>query len=215
MGEYLVIGLGRFGRSLAQELQALGNEVIGIDLDRQTVQELSGVIHEVIEADATSEASMREIGVGNIDAAIVAMASTESSILITMILKRLGAPYVIAKAGNDLHGEILGRVGADRVVFPERETALRLAHGIGVPDMVDYLSISPEMGISKVSVPQHLVGLTYGEADIEKRFRVRLIAVIRRDRVLFGASVGEKLLPNDVLLLSGRDQDLSDMSRSQ
>jgi trk system potassium uptake protein len=208
MGEYAVIGLGRFGRALALEIQSLGNEVVGVDMDRQVVQEMSDQIREAIQADATSEATLRELGVTNLDAAVVAIGAPENSIMITLILKKLGVPYVIAKAGTDLHGEILNLVGADRVVYPEKETAIRLAHGIAVPEVVDYLSITKEMGISKLSVPRHLIGLSYTEAQIERRFEVRLIAIIRRDRVLFGASVGEKFQTEDILLLSGKDKDL-------
>jgi trk system potassium uptake protein TrkA len=208
MGEYVVIGLGRFGRSLAEELQVLGNAVIGIDADRQIVQEMAPLIHEAIEADATSELTLEQIGVRNVDAAVVAIGSPENSILVTMILKNLGVPYVISKASNDLHGQILRRLGADRVVFPEKEMAMRLAHGIAVPEVVDYLSITPDMGISKLSVPPAFVGRSLGETHLEERFKVRLIAVVRRERVIFGAPVGEKFAPGDVLILSGLDQDL-------
>ena len=208
MGEYVVIGLGRFGRSLAEELQTLGNDVIGIDIDRQIVQETSPMIHEAIEADATSEVTLAQLGVANVDAAVVAIGGAENSILVTMILKNLGVSYVIAKAANDLHGQILRRLGADRVVFPEKEMAVRLAHGIAVPEVVDYLSITPDMGISKLSVPAGFVGQTLGEAHLEERFKVRLIAVIRRERVIFGAPVGERFAPGDVLILSGQDKDL-------
>jgi trk system potassium uptake protein len=212
VSEYIVIGLGRFGQNLAAEIQSLGNEVIGVDIDRQNVQEMSGTIRQVIEADATSEAALRDLGVSNLDAAVVAIGATEASIMTTLILKRLSVPYVIAKAGSDLHGEILKRVGADRVVFPEKETALRLAHGIAVPEVVDYLSISPDMGVSKLVAPRHIVGLSHGEANLEKRFNVRVIAVIRKNRMIFGTTLGERFEPDDVLIVSGRDRDLRALS---
>lgn len=214
MAEYIVIGLGIFGRALAVEIQAMGNEVIGVDSDREVVQEMSGHIRQAIEADATSEDTMRELGIRDVDAAIVAVGSTEDSIMITLILKKLGVSYVISKAGNDLHGEILRLVGADRVLYPEKETAIRLAHGIAVPEIVDYLSITYEMGIAKLEVPRHLVGKTYGELQEDLRADVRLIAIVRRDRVIYGASVAEKLLAGDVLLLAGKDKDLRDFGRS-
>ena len=208
MAEYVVIGLGTFGRSLAAEIQAQGNEVIGVDIDREVVQEISGVIREAIQADATSEAVMRELGVSNVDAAIVAIGSPEDSIMITLILKKMGVPYVIAKAGNELHGEILRLVGADRVVFPEKETALRLAHGIAVAEIVDYLSITRDIGIIKLEVSQNLVGRSYGELQINEHLEVHLVAIIRGERVLFGAVVGEKLQRKDILILAGKDRDL-------
>jgi trk system potassium uptake protein TrkA len=213
MSEYIVIGLGTFGRALAAEMQALGNEVLGVDIDRQNVQELSGTIRQVVEADATSESALRELGVSDLDAAVVSIREPEPSIMTTLLLKKLGVPNVIARAASDLHAEILKLVGANRVVFPEQETALRLAHGIDVPETVDYLSISTDMGISKLVAPGHLVDKTQREADLESRFNVRIIALIRRDRVIFGVDVNERFESRDVLIVSGRDKDLRELSQ--
>lgn len=213
MGEYVVIGLGRFGSNLAKELHSMGNEVMGVDTSRHAVQEMSGVIRQAIEADATSEAALNEIGVADVSTVVVAISDPEPSIMATLLLKKVGVRHVIAKATSDLHEEILRLVGADRVVFPEKETAVRLAHGVAVPQIVDYLSVTPEMGISKLVAPAQLVGRTYAEADLEQRFRIRMVAVVRKDRVIFGAPIGEKFQPNDVLLVSGRDEDLHALSR--
>lgn len=213
MSEYIVIGMGTFGRSLALEMQALGHEVVGIDISRPNIQSLAGSIRQVIEADATSEETLRELGVSNLDAAVVAIRDPEPSIMTTLLLKKLGVPYVVGRATSTLHEEILKLVGANRVVFPEQEMASRLAHEIGVPESVDYLSISTDMGISKLVVPKHLVGRTHRESDIEGRFKARIIAVIRRDRVLFGVSVTERFEANDVLIVAGRDEDLTQLSR--
>jgi trk system potassium uptake protein TrkA len=213
VSEYVVIGLGTFGRALALEMQTIGNEVVGIDVSRPTIQALSGSIRQVIEADSTSEETLRELGVANLDAAVVAIRDAEPSIMTTLLLKKLGVKWVVARANSDLHEEILKLVGANRVVFPEREMAVRLAHEIGVPESVDYLSISTDTGISKLTVPAHLVGQTHSEADIEGRFKVRIIAIIRRDRVLFGASVSERFEARDVLIVAGKDDDLMELSR--
>jgi trk system potassium uptake protein TrkA len=213
LAEYIVIGLGRFGAALAAEVQALGNEVIGVDTDRQIVQEMAPLLRQAVQADATSEAALRELGVEHVDAAIVGMGDAEASIMITMILKKLGVPYVIAKAATELHGEILLRIGADRVVFPEQETAQRLAHGIAVPEVVDYLSINRDMGISKMAVPHRLVGKTHLDADLESKYDVRLVALVRSNLVLFGAQVGERFQTGDVLVLAGKDRDLRRLSQ--
>ena len=212
MSEYIVLGLGTFGRSLALEIQAMGNEVIGVDASRTIVQSLSGEIRQVIEADATSEATLRDLGVSNLDGAVVAIRDPEPSIMTTLLLKKLGVPYVIARATSSLHEEILKLAGATRVVFPEQEMALRLAHEIAVPEVVDYLSISSDMGINKLSVPKTLVGKTYRDADLERRFRVRIMATIRRDRVIFGTSLTDVFEANDVLIVAGRDEDLRKLS---
>jgi trk system potassium uptake protein TrkA len=208
MSEYIVLGLGVFGRSLALEMQALGNEIIGVDVSRSIVQSLSGEIRQVIEADATSEATLRDLGISNLDGAVVAIRDPEPSIMTTLLLKKLGVPYVVARATSALHEEILKLAGANRVIFPEREMAVRLAHEVAVPDVVDYLSISSDMGINKLMVPKSLVGKTYREADLENRFKIRIMATIRRDRVVFGTSLTDNFEANDVLIVSGRDDDL-------
>ncbi len=208
MSEYIVLGLGTFGRSLALEIQSLGNEVIGVDINRQLVQSLSGEIRQVLEADATSEATLRDLGVSNLDGAVVAIRDPEPSIMTTLLLKKLGVPYVIARATSSLHEEILKLAGATRVVFPEQEMAVRLAHEVAVPDVVDYLSISTEMGINKLKVPKNLIGKTYREIDLENKFRVRIMATIRRDRVIFGTSLTDQFERDDFLIVSGRDDDL-------
>ena len=208
MAEYLVVGLGIFGRALALEIQALGNEVIGVDRNMEIVQEMSGQIREAVQADATSEATLAELGVSDVDAAVVATGNVEDAIMITLLLKRLGVKYVIAKASSELQGEILRRVGADRVVFPEHETAVRLAHGIAVPEIVDYLSITSDMGIAKLEVPHHLVGLSYAESQMDQRFDIYLVAIVRRERVIFGAPLREKFEPNDILIVAGKDSQL-------
>jgi trk system potassium uptake protein TrkA len=208
MSEYIVLGLGVFGRSLALEMQALGNEIIGVDVSRTIVQSLSGEIRQVIEADATSEATLRDLGISNLDGAVVAIRDPEPSIMTTLLLKKLGVPYVVARATSALHEEILKLAGANRVIFPEREMAVRLAHEVAVPDVVDYLRISSDMGINKLMVPKSLVGKTYREADLENRFKIRIMATIRRDRVVFGTSLTDNFEANDVLIVSGRDDDL-------
>ena len=213
MSEYIVLGLGTFGRSLALEMQALGNEVIGVDINRATVQSLSGEIRQVIEADATSEAALRDLGVSNLDGAVVAIHDPEPSIMATLLLKKAGVPYVVARASSPLHEEILKLTGANRVVFPEHETAIRLAHEVAVPGVVDYLSISSDMGINKLTVPRSLVGKTFREVNLENRFRVRIMATIRRDRVIFGTSVTDEFEAGDTLIVSGRDEDLRQLAQ--
>ncbi|MGE3985692.1 MAG: TrkA family potassium uptake protein [Dehalococcoidia bacterium] len=214
MAEYIVFGLGLFGRSLASEVQDLGHEVVGVDINRELVQLMADELRQAVEADATSEDVLRDLGVANFDAAIVAIGNNEASILTTLLLKRLGCARVIVKASSHLHGEILSRVGADRVIYPEEDTATRLAHGITVAEVVDYLSISNDMGIARMRVPVHLVGVTHSQAGLETRYRVRIIAVVRRDRVVFGSSVGETFESGDEVILAGRDQDLQAFSRS-
>ena len=125
-----VIGLGRFGATVAKELYQAGHDVLAIDYDEVKIQDMLGQATYAVRADATSEPVLRELGVADMDVAIVALGSEniQASILITVLLKSIGVPFVIARAANELHGEPLERVGADRVIFPELESAQRTAH---------------------------------------------------------------------------------------
>jgi trk system potassium uptake protein TrkA len=189
-------------------MQAMGNEVVGVDSNRAIIQGLAGDFRQVVEADATSETALRDLGVSNLDGAVVAIRDPEPSIMATLLLKKLGVPYLVARATSSLHEEILKLAGADRVVFPEQEMALRLAHEVAIPEVVDYLSITTDMGINKLKVPQSLLGKTYREAALENRFRIRIMATIRRDTVTFGTGVSDRFEPGDILIVSGRDVDL-------
>lgn len=214
MGEFVIFGLGRFGGSLASELQSLGHEVVGVDSSATVVRDYADLVGQAIEADATSEIVLKDLGVANFDAAVVAVGEEQHSIMTTLLLKKLRVRYVIAKANSALHGEILELLGADRVVYPERETATRLAHGIATPEVLDYLSLSREAGIARLEIPLHLVGVTAAEANIETRFKIRVLAVIRGERLLFGTAVGERFERGDFLVVSGRDDDLRRLTQS-
>src|SRR4030042_3673460 len=127
--QIIVVGLGRFGISLAANISRMGHDVLALDTDEQKVQSASGQATHTVQADATNESVLRELGVGNFDIAIVAIGtSVQNSVLATILLKRLGVPYVIARANSDLHGEILDKIGADRGVYPEHQMGEKGAH---------------------------------------------------------------------------------------
>ena len=128
-----------------------------------------------------------------------------------MVLKRLGVRTVIAKAGSLLHGEILSRVGADRVVFPERETGLRLAHSFNVPNVIDYLDVAPSFGIEKIRPPKAFIGRSLGDIDLKGRLGLTPIAVRRGQQVFVNPAREEKILEGDELILIGRDDKLEDL----
>ena len=140
----LVIGLGRFGSAAAHELAALGHEVLAIDTDEARVNEIAPHVTRALQLDATDADALRAVGAADFQHAIVAISGgAEASIFATMALKELGVGNVITKAGSRLHGAILERAGADRVVFPEREMGQRVAHSFSVRDVMDYLDVTP------------------------------------------------------------------------
>jgi len=204
-----VLGLGRFGAAVATELVQLGHEVLGIDSDIATVQQLSNELTHVVQAEATDEEALLRLGIQEYDAAVVGITENlETSILATLLLKRLGVKRVVVKARNGTHGEILTRVGADRVVYPERDTGLRVAHSWSSLDITDSLDVVEGYSISKVVAPVELVGKTVQEAILDREFNVTLLLLSRGERVTVYPSSSEILRAGDVMVMSGAMADM-------
>jgi len=209
--QVVVIGLGRFGSAVATELVKFGHDVLGVDSDMNAVQRLSNQLSQVVQADAIDEETLARLGVGDFDAAIVGITeSLETSILTTLILKRLGVPRVVVKARNEMHGDILARVGADRVVYPERDTGTRLAHSWTSTAITDSLDVVEGYAVSKVSVPALLIGKTIGEAMERGDFQLALLLLARGPRVTVYPNRDTVLRDGDVLVIGG---ELSEMDR--
>lgn len=213
--QVVVIGLGRFGSSLARTLFERGHEVLGLDADLKRVEDAAEFTTQAAQVDATDEEALREMGVRNFDIGVVAIGTDlKSSILVTMLLKRLGMKMVVSKAMDDLHGEILQRVGADRVVFPERETGVRLAHALTTPNLVDYLEVMPGYGIAKLVVPAALGGKELGQLDLKATFGLTTLILRRGDELIVNPSRSEMVREGDVLVLAGRDEQLEALKTS-
>ena len=208
--QVLVVGLGRFGSALARELHTLGHEVMAVDAEETTVNEIAPEVTHAVQLDASDESALRAAGAAEFQTAVVAMSSAvEASIFATMALKRLGVPLVIAKASGALHGAILERIGADRVVYPEREAGIDVAHTFGIPNVLDYIDLAPRFGIAKISVPSTFVGQTLRELDLATRFKVTPIALRRGQAVTVNPHRDERLAEGDELVLIGLDEQLA------
>ncbi|MCK9485381.1 MAG: TrkA family potassium uptake protein [Dehalococcoidia bacterium] len=207
--QVVVIGLGRFGSAVATELSRLGHDVLGVDSRLTTVQALSGELSHVVQADATDEESLARLNLAEFDAAVVGITDNlETSILTTLLLKHLGLKRVVAKARDKMHGEILALVGADRVVYPERETGLRVAHTWTSADVTDSLDVIPGYTISRASVPEALVGQTIARAITERGINVSLLLLARGERVTVYPSASETLRAGDTLMIAGALPDI-------
>ena len=208
--QVIVVGLGRFGAAAARELHGLGHEVLAVDADELAVNQIAAHVTHAVQADATDEEALRSLGAGDFSTAIVAITSaSEASIFATMALKRLGVAHIIAKASGPLHGEILERVGADRVVYPEREAGTDVAHTLSIPDALDYIDLTPRFGIAKVNVPTAFVGKSFQELDFGTAFKVTAIALRRGDAVTINPPRQERLRSGDQLVLVGRDEEIA------
>lgn len=210
----LVVGLGRFGTAAALELMALGHDVLVVDSDEARVNDVAADVTHAVQADASDEDALRSLGAGEFQHAIVAISSqTEASIFATMALKNLGVGNVVAKAAGALHGKILERVGADRVVYPEREMGTRVAHTFSIPQVIDYIDVAPRFGIVKIHPPEPFVGRTLRELDMANRYRLTPIALRRGDEVMVNPQRDEKVEADDELILIGLDEGLERLGR--
>jgi trk system potassium uptake protein TrkA len=208
----LVIGLGRFGSAAARELMRLGHDVLAVDRDEQPVNDIAPSVTHAVQADASDVDALRAIGAGDFEHAIVAITSAaEPSIFATMALKQLGVPNVVAKAGTALHGSILERVGADRVVYPEREMGARVAHLFAYPNVLDYLDVAPGFGLVMLRPHEAFVGRTIGELELPAKHQLSPIALRRGESVVVNPHRDEKIAPGDQLILIGRDAGLAQL----
>jgi trk system potassium uptake protein TrkA len=208
-----VIGLGRFGSTVAQELYQSGHDVLAIDLDEAKIQEMLGSVTVAVRADASSETVLRELDVADFDVAVVALGSdnVQASILIAVLLKDLGIPYVIARAANELHGETLERVGVDKVVYPEAESARRAAHVGFETGIIDYMSIVPNFGISKVHPPEAMFNRTLEELGLTNSAdnnRVAVLAIRRARSYILHPAKDEEIKPGDLLIVAGSNEQV-------
>ena len=212
-----VIGLGRFGSTLAQELYQSGHDVLTIDVDEAKVQDQLGRATYSVRADATNESILKGLDVAEYDVCIVCLGSEniQSSILVSVLLKSLGVPFIIGRAANELHGSTLERVGVDRVVYPEAESARRTAHVGFDTGIIDYMSIVPDFGISKLRPPEEMVGHTLEEAGLAgsaDRHGISVLA-IRRGRTSFlHPAKDEEIKAGDVLIVAATNEHLGKIS---
>lgn len=204
-----VLGLGRFGQSVASELARLGHEVLALDSNERAIQEVATDVTHAAQADVTDEDVLRELGVGDVDTAIIAVSSDlEVSILCTVLVKRLGVKQIIAKAANALHGSILEQVGATRVVYPERETGIRVAHSFAARGVMDYLDVAPGYGFARVPVSAGMLGKSLAQLDFRGRARLTVIALHRAGTVTLHPAPTEVLRQGDELIVAGVDEAL-------
>ena len=202
----VVIGLGRFGTSTARTLHELGYEVTAIDIGEKQVAEASSFVTLAAQGDGTDEDLLRSLHVEQSDVGIVAQGENlEASVLATLVLKRLGVPWVIAKAASFLHGELLARIGADQVIFPERDAGVRLAHALSVRQINDYIPLTPTTGVAKLTAPAHFVGRTLGELRAKDEVQLSVLLVKRGQLLITAPSFNERVQPGDELLIAGSD----------
>jgi trk system potassium uptake protein TrkA len=213
--QYAVIGLGRFGTSVARSLFRLGQEVLAIDTDEERLKYVAEEVTHTLVADTTDVNVLKSIGVSNFDVVVVAIGeNVQSNIMTTLLLKELGVKYVVVKAMNKMQGRVLEKIGADRVVFPEREMGKRIAHNLVSANLVDYIELAQEFRISEIIAPREMHGKTLKNLNLRARYNVNVILLRRASgEVIFTPGAEDIIQPDDVLVMAGQKNELDKLER--
>lgn len=209
MKQFAVIGCGRFGSSLAKTLYSLGNDVLAIDKDEELVQEISDYVTHAVQADVMDENVMKDLGIRNFDVVIISIGSNlEASIFATLIAKELGVKKVIAKAQNELHGKLLKKIGADKIVFPERDMGVRVAHNLVSTNILDFIELSPDYSIAEIKAIQAWENKTLKELKLSTKFGINILAIKRDNLINVSPNADDKILKGDILVVVGDTVDI-------
>ena len=184
MKSILIIGLGRFGRHMAQKFIENGHEVMGIDFKEDRADDAVGILQQIMIGDATEERFMESLGVSNFDLVVIAIGENFQTVLeVTVLLKDLGCKYIVARATRDVHKKLLLRNGADYVVYAEREVAERLAIKFGADNIFDYVELTPEIGIYEIAVPEKWKGKSMVDLSIRTKYHVSVMATKKQGKI--------------------------------
>ncbi len=209
MKSYVVIGLGRFGQTLAKQLCMLGAEVLAMDIHPDLVQQVAENVTHAVVGDAQDKDVLRALGARDFDCAIVAIGTDlAASVLTVMNLKELEVPYVICKAHDETHRRVLEKLGVDRVVIPEQENATRLARGLNSHNVLDYIELSEDYGILEIPAPKNWVGKTLKELNIRAKLGVNIIAVESGKKTNVSPAADYQIQEADVLVVLGDNYSL-------
>ncbi len=212
--QFIVIGLGRFGTSVSETLYALGNDVLAVDIDEERVQGIADRVTHAVQVDANDEASLRALGIGNFDVAIISIGSDiQANILSTLLVKEMNVKHIITKANNAMHAKVLYKIGANRVIFPERDMGIRVAHNLCSSSILDYIELSPDFSIAEIVTPNDWVGSSLKELDLRVRFGINVVAIKRDNDINVSPGADEIITEGDIIVAIGGTTELNSIER--
>ena len=204
MKAYVIIGLGRFGSEVARQLYSLGCEVLALDMRSDLVQQISKDVTHAVVGDGQDIEVLKALGVRNMDCAIIAIGDDlAASVLATMNMKELGIPYVVCKAHDDTHRRVLEKLGADRVVIPEKENAARLARSLSTPNVLDYIELSEDYGIVEVPAPKSWHEKSLKDLNVRAKLGVNILAVRRQGKINVSPAADFVIRSGDIMVVLG------------
>lgn len=213
--EFAVIGLGRFGSSVALTLSERGHSVLGIDRDQQVVQSLADQLTRVVALDSTDEEALRAVDISSFDTVIVAIGTNfEANLMTTAVLKDIGIRHIICKAFTRRQSHILERIGANRVILPEHEAGQRLARELSTPWLTDQIAIDVDHCISQIRVPYSMAGRTLHEADLRRRYQLEILLVLRNGQLVILPPPEYILVEDDTLAVVGTNEAIARLTEA-
>ena len=213
--QFVVIGLGRFGSSIATTLYSLGNDVLVIDKNEDLIQDIASEVTHAVQADATDENALKSLGIRNFDVAIVTIGDDiQSSIMATLLLKELGVKYIVTKAKNDLHEKVLKKIGADRVILPEKEMGIRVAHNLVSSSILEYIDLSPEYSIIEIETIDKWCNKSLRQLNLRSKYGINIIAVKGSKGLNISPDPDEMLKKGDIMVVIGSADDLNKLEKT-
>ncbi|MDZ5252833.1 TrkA family potassium uptake protein [Clostridium sp. LIBA-8841] len=208
--QFVIIGLGRFGSSVAKTLYALGHDVLAIDSNEDLVQEISDSVTHAVQMDATDENALRTLGLRNFDVAVVTIgANIQASVMATLLVKEMGIKYIIAKGNSDLHAKVLYKIGADRVILPEKDMGVRVAHNLVSSSILDYIELSPDYSIIEIESPKEWYGKSMKELSLRSKYGINVMAIKRQNEVNISPDADDVINKDDIVVAIGSAEDLT------
>lgn len=215
MKSFAVIGIGRFGSNLAVTLHSLGYEVLALDEDEDRISHIAECVTHAVTGDPKDEAVLRAVGIRNFDCAIVALSEdTQTSILVTLMLKEMGVPFIVARAISELHKRVLQKVGADKVVCPEKEMGTKLAQSLAMTNILDYIDISNDYSIVEIKTPQKWIGKSIKQLNLRQEYGISVLLVKRQDTEVVDVTPNFDYILNtdDVMIVAGTHKNFSKLT---
>lgn len=215
MKSYIVFGCGKFGSSVAKTLSELGNEVMVVDVNLDFIEDIADYVTTAIQCDVMDESATEEMGLKNFDAAVVAIGTNfEAAIMSTVLAKEAGIEYIVAKAMDNRQALILKKVGADKIIFPERDMGVRVAHNLSASNLMDFIQLSPDYSIAEFLCPVTWIGKNLKELNVRRKYKVTVLAIERgNDDVQIDPYPESVLQEGDVLVLLGKDEDIKEIEK--
>lgn len=211
--QFVVFGVGRFGQSVAKTLADSGCEVLVVDNDADRIQDIAEFVTHAVVADVTDTEELGNLGIRNFDGAIIGIGENlEASVMATILVKELGVGYILAKANNEMHGKILKKVGADTVIFPEKEMGIRIANNVLMGNFFDAIELSTTFSMMEIEVLDVWIGQSLEDLDFRKKYKINVVAIKKNDDLRIDIDPGKPLVKGEILVVIGKNNQLHELA---